>query len=727
MAALASTAVLAPANQLPTNQLSEGLEGTDDMKRLGALSLLALSIAVPAAADEGMWPFDNVPVQAIEEKYGFAPDQGWLDHLRLSSARLAGGCSASFVSPNGLVLTNHHCVHHCAEQLSTRERDLVKDGFLAKAPKEELSCPGAEINQLLSITDVTETLEAATKGRSGKEFVEAQRGAKATLEKECSKDRGTRCDVVTLYNGGKFHLYKYRRFQDVRLVWVPELDAAAFGGDPDNFNFPRYDLDAAFLRVYDGGEPAKTKSFLRWSKEGAKPGELSLTSGHPGRTQRLLSVSELELQRDLILPERLLLLAELRGILSEFQRRGPEQRRMALGRLSGIENSMKVMKGMRRALGDPSFFARKVEEERALREWVSADPKRVEEFAAAWEGIEEAQLAFRQNALEYFFIESSGRGWGLQSSLYDYASTLVRLADERAKPNELRLREFNEANLPAVEQRLRSNAPIYPELEIALFAFGIEKMRGELGTDHPFVKLLLGDESPQSLAERVIGGTTLADPMARVGFLEGGRDAIASSEDPMIELARRLDEYSRSLRIKYEEEVSAPQSKHNQLLAKARFAAYGTKIAPDATFTLRLSFGAVEGWTEGDVSVAPITVLGGMYERATGAPPYALPPRWLELKDTLDLETPMNFVSTNDIVGGNSGSPVVNKDLEVIGLVFDGNLPSLGGAFAFDPAVNRAVSVHSRVIVESLRKIYRADWLLEELGLGQAQDVSSGP
>ncbi|WP_050727629.1 S46 family peptidase [Vulgatibacter incomptus] len=680
----------------------------------GAAGVLVAS--APAFADEGMWTYDNFPAAKVKEKYGFEPGQDWLDHVRLSSARLAGGCSASFVSANGLVLTNHHCVHSCVQQLSSAKHDYVQQGFLARTKAEERVCPAMELNQLVSITDVTAEIADATNGLEGKAYSEALNGAMSGLEKSCASGSDVRCDVVTLYSGGRYHLYKYRRFQDVRLVWAPELSTAFFGGDPDNFMFPRFNLDAAFVRAYENGKPAQLDHFLRWSEEGAKAGDLSFTSGHPGRTDRQLTIAELEVQRDVLLPRRLIYLSELRGMLTEFRNRGPEQKRTANGLLFYVENSTKALGGMRNALVEKDFFASKVADEQKLRAWVAEDPTRAATYGAAWDRMAGAQREFRASMNEYYFVEGGNRSpWGFQGDFFGFARTLVRAAEEKPKASNKRLREYNDANLPAIEARLFSGAPFYPELDEALLTFSLTKLREALGTDHPFVKNLLGKESPETVARKAVRGSKLGTVGARRALYEGGAKAIAASNDPMIVLARRIDADARAIRTRYEEKVDGPQRVNGGLIAKAKFEAYGTSVYPDATFTLRLSYGAVEGWEQDGKAVAPITELGGAFERATGEDPYALPPSWLKAKGKLALATPMNFVSTNDIVGGNSGSPVVNRNGEVIGLIFDGNLPSLGGDYGFDPAVNRAVAVHSQAIIESLRTIYGASSLVDEL------------
>lgn len=688
------------------------------MKRI-ATTLALLALSAPALADEGMWTFDNFPAAKVKEAYGFEPDQAWLDQTRLSSARLANGCSASFVSSQGLVMTNHHCVHTCVEQLSTAKSDLVENGFYAKTLKEEKRCPAFEANQLLSITDVSSRLEEKTRGLQGAAYAEAMRSEKSRIEKECAESDSIRCDVVTLYKGGQNHLYKYRRFQDVRLVFVPEIESAFFGGDPDNFVFPRYNLDLAFLRVYENDQPVQMETWFPWSPAGVKEGDLTFVSGHPGSTSRLLSVSELAFERDVVLPRRLLYWAELRGILTEYSRKGAEQKRVAKTPLFGIENGVKAFRGRYDALLDPALFSSKQADEQKLREWVASDPKRAETWASAWGEMDAAQLRRKELYDLYNYAEGGPRGlgqtWGFQSRLFGIAKTLNRAADERQKPNEQRLREFNDANLPALQAQLFSEAPIYDELEQVMLTYSLTKLRETLGPDHEFVKLVLGKSSPETLAKQLVKNTRLKNQKDRKALWEGGSQAVAASKDPMIEMARRIDSYARDVRARYESEVDATVASAGERIAKARFAAYGTSTYPDATFTLRLSYGSVEGYEENGHRVNPVTVIEGLYERATGEDPYKLPKSWIQKKDRLNLQTPMNFASSNDIIGGNSGSPVINQKGEVVGLIFDGNLQSLGGEYGFEPATNRAVSVHSAAIIESLDKVYGATRLLEEL------------
>jgi len=698
------------------------------MKRLFLIATLVG--AAPALADEGMWTYNNFPSSKVKEKYGFEPTQEWLDKVRLSSARLAGGCSASFVSPDGLVMTNHHCARGCIEQLSGPKKDYIANGFYAKTQAEETQCPAMEINRLEQITDVTETLNQATQGLSGKQYSETLKAKMAALEQECSAgDAKVRCDVVTLYQGGKYNLYKYRRFQDVRLVMAPEHAIAFFGGDPDNFEFPRWDLDVTFLRVYQDGKPAKTENYFKWSDKSAKEGDLTFVSGHPGRTSRGLTIAELEYQRDIAMPKSLFMMSELRGLITEFQKKGPEQKRISTNLLFGVENSLKAFKGRLEALQDKKFFAQKVAAEQELRKKVDANPEMKKKYGAAWDEIAKAQAELANIRKDLSFMEQNQ---GLSSSLFGIAKTLVRAAEELPKENGQRLREFNQANLPALQAQLLSPAPIYPELELTRLTFGLTKMREELGSNHPFVKKVLGKESPEKLATRLVKGSKLCvikdvkgskvcDVSVRKALFDGGKAAIAASKDPMIQMALLVDADTRAVRKNYEENIEAVIRKNSELVAKAKFEVYGTNQYPDATFTLRLSYGAVKGYMEDGKKVEPITQMAGTFDHATGEEPFALPASWLKSEKLLDGSTAMNMVTTNDIIGGNSGSPMINKDAEVVGLVFDGNIQSLGGEYGFDESVNRTVAVHSDAIIESLKKIYGATRVLEELRPGSTQ------
>ncbi len=684
--------------------------------RVFAVSVVVMAVGAPAAvADEGMWTYNNFPSDAVAKAYGFKPDQAWLDKIRLGSARLAQGCSASFVSADGLVMTNHHCVRRCVAQLSKKGRDFVKDGFLAKTSKAETQCPNLEVNQLVSITDVTAQMTAATAGKTGAAYVEAQRAEQAKITKACATSDDVRCDVVTLYKGGRHDLYTYRRYQDVRLVFAPEDGIAFFGGDPDNFNFPRYDLDAAFVRVYSDGKPLAAANFLPFSKTPAKAGDLTFVSGHPGHTSREYTTAELAFERDFSQPRRLYRLAEVRGRLIQFMKRGPEQARIAESDLFSVENQFKARFGRQQALADEGFWQGRIKAERDLVASVK-DPKLKAELEVALKDIEGALKVAREIWPAYVNLE--GR-WATGADSFAHARNLVRLVDELPKENGTRLREFSDAALPAMKAALRSPAPIYPELEELKVEFGLEKMREMLGADDPLVKNILGKRSPEQVAKALVKGTKLGNVKARQvlvdAALAGKRDAIDKSKDPMIVFARQVDADSRALRKRFEDEVESVLDRANEVVAKARFAAYGESVYPDATFTLRLSFGKVEGWRERGVDVAPITTMAGAFERHTGAKPFLLPQSWLQAKKRLDLSTPMNMATTNDIIGGNSGSPVVNQAGEVTGLIFDGNIHSLGGEYGFDGSVNRAVAVHTSAILEALRKVYGAGRIADEL------------
>ncbi|HEY6005655.1 MAG TPA: S46 family peptidase [Anaeromyxobacter sp.] len=681
------------------------------MRRLPCTLAALLAVPLLAGADEGMWTFDAFPSAKVQAAYGFSPTPEWLENVRLSSVRLARGCSGSFVSEHGLVMTNHHCAHTCIEQLSTASKDLVRSGFLARTAAEEPKCPDVEVNQLVRISDVTARVRAATKDLAGERYEKALRGEMARIEKECQTSDQLRCDVVSLYQGGLYHLYTYRRFQDVRLVFAPELAIAFFGGDPDNFMFPRYDLDVAFLRVYEGGKPARMKSWFRWSRHGAAEGELTFVTGHPGGSERALTVAELQFQRDVALPDRLMSLAELRGLLTGFRLIGEEEKRISTAHLFYVENSYKALRGRLEALEDPDFFRAKAAAEASLRADIAKVPERAARVLPAFGAIEQAEKRLREirpelTALEHGFMDSD---------LFGIARTLVRAAEERPRPNEERLREYRESNLPFLTQRLFREAPIYPQLEKLLLGHALEKIRERLGPDHPAVKKLLGKESPAEVAARVVDGTQLRDVAARRRLWDGGAAAVGASTDPLVALSRAVDPDARAVRKIWEEEIDAASKKAHELIAEARFAAQGRTTYPDATFTLRLSYGQVKGWKEGTREIPPFTSFAGAFERATGRDPFALPESWLRSRDRLDLATRFDFVTTNDIIGGNSGSPVVNRKAEIVGLIFDGNIRSLGGEYGFDPATNRAVAVHSDALLEALSKIYGAQRIVDEL------------
>ncbi|HYC02450.1 MAG TPA: S46 family peptidase [Azospirillaceae bacterium] len=670
-----------------------------------------------ALADEGMWTLDNPPTAQIEKAYGVKVTQAWLDKVRLGSVRLAGGCSGSFISPQGLVMTNHHCIRSCVQQLSTPENDLMANGFMAASTADERKCAGIEINQLVEIRDVTAEVQQAVAGKTGAAFNDARRAKLSELEKACTgTEAGTRCDAVTLYQGGRYSIYKYKRFQDVRLAFVPEWDIGAFGGDPDNFNFPRYTLDMGLLRVYGAdGKPLSTPEHFAWSKAGAKDGEPVFVTGHPGGTSRLRTTAELVYFRDFFAPTYLQWAQEKRGRLIEFSRRGKEEERQALEELNSLENGIKVWRGRQQALSDREFFGKKVAEEQALRQAIAAKPELQQSVGDAYAEIDRAVELNKALLLRQFLLES---GRGFDSTLARHARRLVRAADEQAKPNAERLREYSEARIPVLKQQLSNPAPVETLLEVATLSFSLEKVRAELGMDDALVKQIFGKKSPLQLAQELVSGTKLGDPAERMRLFEGGKAAVDASTDPMIKLMKLVDAEARAVRKRVEEQVDAPIEAAQARLAQARFQVYGDKVYPDATFSLRLSYGAIKGWTEADGrEVKPFTNYAGLYERATGEDPFTLPPSWIKAQGKVKMDTPFNGVSTNDIIGGNSGSPLLNKDAQIVGLVFDGNIHSLAGEYGYDGARNRTVFVDSRGMAEAMRSVYGADALLKEMGI----------
>lgn len=678
---------------------------------LALMTTLTLSLGAFARADEGMWTFDRFPSQTVGARYGFTPSEAWLTHVRKGSLRIAGGCSASFVSPSGLIMTNHHCAVSCADNLSTAQHNFVNDGFYAKTQPEEQKCSGFEIDQLTSITDVTKEMLAATKGKTGADFTAAIRAENAKLQQACGTDPKIRCDVVSLYHGGIYDVYKYRRYRDIRLVFVPEFGVAQFGGDPDNFNFPRFDFDVAFIRAYDNGAPASTPDYLHWSKAGSKAGDLVFVAGNPGRTQRGLTVAELEYQRDVALPRQLAMLSELRGLYEQYQTEGAEQKRTSTDELFYTENSYKVVTGQLQALDDPAFFSMLTAKERTLRAQVSANPRLRVQYAQSWGKLAELQTR-RKNEEPSYIYES---GAFLRVPYFEFAQALVRLPIEKAKPNAQRLPEYSDSSLVTLPEEILDPSPIYPGLEEVTLTYELDDLRRQFGPDDSFVKDVLQNRSPSDQAHYLVTTTKLGDVAYRKKLYEGGQAAIDASDDSFILLAKRIDARSRAVRKHYEDTILNPSRQLTEAIAKARFAAEGTSVYPDATFTLRLTYGKVAGFTDAHGAIPPFTTIGGLFERATGAEPYVLPPTWLAAKSSLDLATPMNLSTTNDIIGGNSGSPLIDKNGDVVGLIFDGNIHSFGGAFGYDARLDRAVAVDSRALIAGLTHVYHADRIVEEI------------
>jgi hypothetical protein len=677
------------------------------MSRLPVLAAALSLMAAPALADEGMWTFDNFPAAAVKSKYGATVDKAFLDRVQGSAVRLTSGCSASVVTKEGLVLTNHHCVSDCVSDLSTPQRDYMVTGYAAASRAEERRCPGMQAEILLSIADVTDRVVRAGAGKTGRDFVQARDAEAAAIEKAAcaGKEAIQRCQVISFYQGGRFGLYTYRKYADVRLVFAPEFKTAFFGGDPDNFNFPRYDLDFSFVRLYDGDKPAATPTHLTWSTEPPKAGEVVFVAGNPGTTQRLLTVSQLETLRSLSLPWVLMRLSELRGRLIEYGKQGPEQFRIADHVLFGVENSFKAQLGQFQALNSPGFMERKRAEEAALKTKAgtqSGDP---------WAEIEAVQKDYAALFWRNDFLERRGGGG---SDLYSYARALVRAAYEKEKPAAERLPEYAETRLPLLEKQVLDARPVEAPMEKLYLEFWLLKMRERLTVDAPEVRAILGKDSPETLAA-ALAQSKLADPALRRRLWEGGRAAVEASDDPMIRFVLRTDAAARAVRREWETRVTGPTERAQERIAAARFKALGASAYPDATFSLRLSYGTVEGWREGDRTIPPFTYFKGLYERATGQPPYDLAPRWSAAQSKLNPDTVFDISSSNDIIGGNSGSPLIDARGRVVGAIFDGNIHSLGGSYGYDPKLNRAVSASTAAVTEALLKVYEQPGLVREL------------
>lgn len=677
---------------------------------------------VSATADEGLWLFTAVPKPRIKAKYGFEVTDPWLNHLQLSSIRFNNGGSGAFVSADGLALTNHHVAGSCLQGLSTATHDYFNTGFYAKTREQEPRCPNLELNVLQEVTDVTANVNAAVKpGTPDAAATRAQYAAMAGIEKDCATHADIRCDVVSLYSGALFHLYKYKKYTDVRLVFAPEFDIAFFGGDQDNFEFPRYDLDIAFFRVYENGHPVQLKDYLQWSKHGLQESDLVFASGNPGLSARQNTINQLEFLNTVQYPFMLKNLERRIRLLQDFAAQSAENARIAQEDMFKLQNAFKTVSGFKAAFSDPNMLRRKIMDERIHLIRTSHSLQGRREFTA-YRAIDKALSVHHEMFLPYRFVEMT---YGFRGELAWFARTLVRLSEEKSKPNGERLHEYRDSALPSLEDELFSSAPIYKSLEAVVLADSLKEMQEQLGAEHAVVKKVLQGQSPEEVARNLIAGTRLHDVAFRKQLYEGGAAAVANCQDPLILMMREIDPDARALRQRFDDEVDSVIQANGAVIARARFLQAGLYFPPDATFTLRLSFGQVKGYIEDGRGYAPkgsnvpaFTDIGGAFDHAkehNEKTPYQLPPSWTSRKKKLQLKTSFNFVSTADLLAGSSGSPVVNKDGELAGVIFDGNIQSLGWRFLYEDNVGRAVSVDCRAMLEALRKIYKAKGLVKEL------------
>jgi hypothetical protein len=681
------------------------------MRASHRIFLISALFAAGLGADEGMWTFDNPPLQQLREKYGFTPSEQWLDHIRLSSVRLNDGGSGSFVSPHGLLLTNHHVARGQLQKNSTPEHNYLRDGFYAATEAQEMKSPDLEVNVLVSMENVTADIAGEVKGaKNPEEEFGRRRAAIAAIEKKSLEKTGLRSDVVTLYQGGEYWLYRYKKYTDVRLVFAPEEQAAFFGGDPDNFTYPRYCLDMAIFRVYDNGKPIDSANYLKWNAKGAADQELVFVSGHPGSTSRLDTMAQLEYLRDTSDPITIRLLKAHIDTLEKYSAKGSDQALQATSQIFFLQNSLKAYDGMYRGLMDKNIMAKKEKDEAEFKARVMANPQWKAAYGSAWDDIAAAEKKLAGHTTDEFYH-------GTDSRLAGIAMNIVQYVAEVKKPDGERLPGYHDAQLDSLKYQLFSPAPIYPGMEIARIAGALQFDLTGAGPNDPFLKIILKGRTPEQAATELVNGTKLADASVRRKLVEGGEAAIAASTDPMIVLARELDPMRRQAIKWMQDNVESVEERGGEQLGKARFAVYGKSTYPDATFTLRLSYGQVKGYPMNGTVAPPKTTYFGLYDRADSfdrKPPFNLPARYA-VPGKLDLSTPLDFVTTNDVVGGNSGSPVINRNGELVGLVFDGNIESLVGDFVYDIDTNRTVAVHTAAMTEALRTVYGATALLNEI------------
>jgi hypothetical protein len=687
---------------------------------LASAAVLAFAAASSASAEEGMWTYDNFPIARANQTLGTNIDQAFLDRVRLSSVKF-GGCSAGVVSGQGLVMTNNHCVATCVANLSTPQQQYGETGFTPKTREEERKCPGATAEILTDISDVTERMHKAGEGLEGQAFTQAREAEAGRIETEaCGNDPKIRCQVVSLYRGGQFKLYTYRKYSDVRLAWAPEDRAATFGGDLDNFSFPRFAIDAAFIRLYEDGKPVETPIHFAWNADKPTEGEAVFITGNPGATQRLLTMDQLATIRDVVLPLDQLIASELRGRLIRYSEEGEDQAFIAMDPIVGVENTYKRGLGRMRALTDAQFIQAKA----------AAEVDFMQRYAAAngngpdpWRTLEAVQPIARELYAPTALLEG-GTGLGTTSvaggsQLFQWAKAIVRGAQERAKPSDQRLAEFADSRLPGVESGLFAERPTYPELEQIRLEWWLSKTREWLTVDSPYVRTLLGKESPEDLSARVVAGTKLADPAVRRALWTGGLAAVQASDDPMIQYVLSIDADARAVRTEWENKVKAPTDRASEQLAAARFAAYGDAVYPDATGTLRLTYGKVEGSDVPGQRFGAFTTFAGLWDRATGAEPFKVAPKLMAAKDRIDPNAVMDMAVSTDTIGGSSGSPAVNARGEIIGANFDSTVLTQRNAYGYDRNTNRSVIVTTQAVTVALRDVYGMDHLLTELGVSR--------
>jgi len=683
-----------------------------------------IGFVASAVADEGMWPFNAPPLKQLKEKYQFEPTPQWLDHLQKASVRFNSGGSGSFVSANGLVITNHHVGADTLQKIGDAQHNYLRDGFYAKTQADEIKSTDLELNVLISIEDVTARVNGALKaGMTSEQAANARQAAIAAIEKESKDKTGLRTDVVTLYQGGAYHLYRYKRYDDVRLVFAPEQQIAFYGGDPDNFEYPRYDLDICIFRVYENGQPAKVDNFLKFNSQGPSDGELTFVSGSPGKTDRQLTLDELADTRDRYLPYVLRMFNRREVLELAYSGRSFENARKAREDLFGDQNNRKRYDGYLAGLLDPQIWSQLKAREQKLRDAIARDPK-LKSTITAYDRIKRAQAEIAKNAALYNYLEQERpvtigyRGpRALSGNLFKYARLITRAIDERAKPNGERLPQFRDSARESLELDLFSTEPIYGDYEILRLSDSLTDFASQFGANDPMVQKVLAGKSPHARAVELVSGTKLKDVAVRKDLYAKDAAALSAAHDPMLDLARLVDRPARDARKIYDAQEEIKKQAYAEI-AKARFAIEGTGSYPDATFTLRLSYGTVRGYEQDGKQIPAFTDFAGLYQRSAehdNKPPFDLPLPWIDKKANLNLATHFDFVSDADIIGGNSGSPVVNKDNEFVGIIFDGNIQSLVLDCIFTDTQARAVSVDSAAIIEALRKVYDAGALADEL------------